>query len=292
MQPIDWYKESITPVSFPAGYGYTTLSSVWQNQIPLFWLGGLNFYRPAYYAGPGWAPQLSPAAVQPYAAASQVATTTTVQNNLTTYYSDPYLVRAAVDFPNPDAVDARVSNGTAFANFSYRINALNTYGNTQDYFLTFPVPKATRIYTVPYSLSSAGDYNGGTYSYVNPKFVSSTNAIDVYVDGLPVYSSAGFFDHARTYANAFQKLETSFGQQIFDPNVLIYLGKIPAGGSFTVDLVIRAEATADSSTCGTTYLTGYSGNKLEYNCLDMNERISIPESGSGISFKVFSMVLN
>jgi len=95
-------------------------------------------------------------------------------------------------------------------------------------------------------------------SGVNVPSASSRSAFDVYVDGLPVFSDANYFDHNAAYEDAFGSLTTSFGLQAPLPNVLIYLGKIPPGGNFTVDVVMRAEATANAPTCGTQQFIGFS----------------------------------
>jgi hypothetical protein len=228
---------------------------------------------------------------QPFAAQESVAFTPFNQGNWKTVYSNSYMVRAAVDFPTGHGVTAEVSNGTAYTDFNYRITAVNNYGAPEDYFLTFPTPKSSRTVSPAFSLSSSSDSNGGTYSYINPQSASSTSAFDVYVDGLPVYSTASFFDHAATYTDPFQKLETSFGAAPVSPNVLIYLGKIPAGNSFTVDLVMHAEATANAPQCGTQTFPTLNPPEVQYNCFDLDETFPIPSANSAISFKVFALQL-
>jgi hypothetical protein len=203
------------------------------------------------------------------------------------------VVRAAVNFPANASVEARVSNGSANADFNYRVTGTNNNAAALDYFLSFPAPKFSRTETVAYSLSSPSDSNGGTYSYVNTKSAGSRSAIDIYVDGLPVFTSASYFDHNSAYEDAFGKLEWTAGAQVADPNVLIYLGKIPSGGSFTVDVVERAEAAANSTTCGYTDFIGFQTPYSHVNnCFDLKETVSIPTTNNSIAVNVFSLVVN
>jgi hypothetical protein len=278
------------PAAQPAGTDFSTLSSIWHNQLPLVYLGFFDFYRPTYYMGAGWAPPSTPTAPQPYTGGLGLPTHTVTTNNLITTYSNPYVVRAEVDFSNPDGVTAMVSNGWAYADFNYRVYALNSSGSAKDYYLYFPNVKTNRSVQVPFSLSSPSDPGGGTYSYVNPPWALSASSADVYVDGLPVYSSASVFDHPPTSTDAFQKLETTFGTTVTNPFILIYLGKIPSGNSVTADLVIHAEANADSPKCGTQYFSNYYDPPptLQNNCLSLIESIPIPAVSGNVKFEVLS----
>jgi hypothetical protein len=298
LQPIDWNQEAIAAENtrrtlFPT-YQSSTVSSVWQDEIPLFFLGGaFNVYRPTYYGGSPWPPQQNVALQEPYAGSSQMATTSSVSGNWKTTYSNPYVVRAAVNFPAPANVEARVSNGSANADFNYRMTTTNGSGVARDYFLTFLTPQLGRTVAIPYSLSSSSDSNGGTYSYINPPSASSRSAFDVYVDGLPVFSDANYYDHNAAYQDAFGSETFNFGLQAPLPSVLIYLGKIPSGGNLTVDVVMRAEATANSPNCGTTQYMGFQPPyDLQKNCFDLDETISIPANNPSVAMSVFSLVLN
>ncbi len=285
-QPFNWEP----PAGQTAGTDFSTLSSIWHNQLPLVYLGFFDFYRPTYYMGAGWAPPSSPTPQQPYAGGLGIPTHTITTNNLITTYSNPYVVRAEVDFASPNGVTASVSNGWAYANFNYRTYVLNSNGSAQDYYLYFPNVATNRTVQVPFSLSSPSDPGGGTYSYINVPWAYSASSIDVYVDGLPVYSSASTFDHPPTSTDAFQKLETTFGTTVTKPYILIYLGKIPSGGSFTTDLIMHAEANADSTKCGSQYFANYYDPPptLQYNCLVLNESLPIPAAGGNILFQVLS----
>lgn len=288
-EPVDWGAEGVNP-SQPAGNDFSTLSSIWHNQIPLVILGFFNFYRPTYYMGPGWAPQWSPTQVEPYAGNLGIPTHSTTQNNLITTYSNAYVVQAAVDFANPNGVRATVSNGWAYADFNYRVNVINSNGSAQNYYLRFPNVTTNRTITIPYNLSSSSDSNGGTYSYINPPSFFSASSMDVYVEGLPVYSNANAVDHPPTSTDAFQQLPINFGTSVPNPYILIYLGKIPSGGSFTTDLVMHAEANANSTKCGTQYFPNYYDPPptLQNNCLLVNENLPIPAANGNIKFEIFS----
>ena len=78
MQPVNW-NEVVNSQNQPAAASsqYSTLSSVWHDQLPIIWLGGWNFYRPSWYSGPGWAPQESANVEQPFAAVKAIPTFTT-----------------------------------------------------------------------------------------------------------------------------------------------------------------------------------------------------------------------
>jgi len=128
---------------------YSTVSTVWQDQIQVIWLGGWNVYRPEYYAGTGWSPQAGPAVVQPAPIESAVATVPKLATNPQETYSNPYVVRSAVDFGPGNGVNARVSNGKAYTDFNYRVSTTNNNGSTRDYFLTFPTPNSKRTVGLP-----------------------------------------------------------------------------------------------------------------------------------------------
>lgn len=267
----------------PSQYENSTLSSVWHDQLPLIYLGNWMFYRPAWYAGNNWAPQWSVLLQQPYAAERDVPTQTSVSGNVTTYYSNPYVVKAAVDFPNLSDVQARVANGTAHADLSYRVMATNTSGQTADYYISLPTPKLTRKYSEPYS------YNNNVYAYPNYGSAASMSAFEIYVDGLPVFSQSSMLEHPKLSADAHVKLETAFGPSaIPNPTVLIYLGKIPANNTFTVDMVVRAEATA-AATCGTSFTNSFGQEYITKQCLDLTETAPIPVANSSIALKVFAL---
>jgi hypothetical protein len=48
--------------------------------------------------------------------------------------------------------------------------------------------------------------------------------MDVYVDGLPVFTMGTLLQHDNQNTDAFQQLETTFGDAPQNPTVVIYLG--------------------------------------------------------------------
>jgi len=283
-QGVSWsYVVANQNNTLPSQFENSTLSSVWHDQLPLIYLGNWMFYRPAWYNGNNWAPQWSVLLQQPYPAERDVPTQTSVSGNVSTYYSNQYVVRSAVRFPNPSDVQAEVANGTAHADMNYRVMVTNTSGQTADYFISLPTPKLTRKYTEPFS------YNNGAYAYPNYGSAASMSSFEIYVDGLPVFSQNSMLEHPKSSADAHVKLETSFGPNaIPNPTVLIYLGKMAANATFTVDMVVRAEATAAAS-CGTSFMSSFGQEYITKNCLDLTETAPIPVANSSIALKVFAM---
>lgn len=294
MQQIDWNNRAIPDSTqfyvppFFASYWDSTMTSVWESQLPLLWLGGLNFQRQSYYGPSGWPAQQSILLAQPYTGSEQVPTTSSQSGNWKTTYSNPYVVRAAVNFPSADGVEAQVSNGSANADFNYRMVAQNNNGAEQSYFLSFPASVSKHDETLAYSLSGQGDPGGGTYAYYNPPYAGSRSSMDIYVDGLQVYTSAGYFDHNSNYQDQWTNLQWTAGAAPAPgSSVLIFLGSLQPGASFTVDVVMRSEAASTATYCGNTdYLEFSPPNDHQINCFILKETIPIPAANSSVAFKL------
>jgi hypothetical protein len=173
--------------------------------------------------------------------------------------------------------DGGATGAAADARLSYRAQITNTSKLTLDYFVDLRVPAITGGPQPAYSLCCSGDSNGGTYEYMRPKGWNAQAAVDLLVDGLPVWSSeqTALDPNDGTSGGPFDELDVAWDQPAGPSTTTLFLGRIAPGGSLTVTMVIRADVNDLAPDCGTQAPGSYLSHTYTLHCFDMSKQIAL-----------------
>ncbi len=201
--------------------------------------------------------------------------------------------RAAVDFAWQPVLGGsrkmsvqtwKSGSGANVVGIAIRINTPSS--GAQKTYLEFDVPVLARGWRDAY-------YVGGPSGYqpisTDPKRVQTRSAVDVYVNGLPVWSSQS--NHLRPQRdNDSQDIQLlQWGPKLEDDKVTLFLGTLPAGSTRTVTMLIRTDLRVDAPTCkhDTEYSVGYERCHVQMESLTLPAQTVV--SGGGpyqfISYK-------
>jgi hypothetical protein len=181
---------------------------------------------------------------------------------------------------------------TAAVNYSVRVQQFSMPAN--DYFIILNHPTIQRVVQAAYSLQSGGPGgSGGTYQYFSPNSARARAAVDILVDGLPVWSYESTYMYPENTADyAWEKVETTWGHTL-DPNsqTKLYLGRLGAGKSMTITFIVRTDAHANAPQCGTQ--SGSWNNPDVKRCFDLTQAVSMNGLETGpVSFLVYAKRLD
>jgi hypothetical protein len=206
-------------------------------------------------------------------------------------FNSNFYRRAAVDFPNigTRAVSSLTSkSGEARAAYSHHLRLSTTAG-----------PPATIIeFTRP--THSAGRAQA-TYLIDNfiltygPKSAASRSSVDIYVNGLPVWSRENTFHRPANFSGN-DGINLTWDSQFNGGTEILYLGRLAAGSTMLISYVMSTEARADAPQCGKTSHT-YPAGPTEVNCFTISESLSLPATqplralAPSFSFDVYSKPL-
>lgn len=160
--------------------------------------------------------------------------------------------------------------GTGSAVVSMTIRVTPTA--TKAHYLEFAVPQTT-----PRGWQEAG-YVGGPSGNEPiskmPKQVQSRSAVDVYVDGLPVWSGAShILKPLRWDPPYLSYLGMKWGEALDDGSTMnLYLGQLTAGVPRTIALVFRTDLRTNADTCYTDTQYGQSYQR----CDSRREGLTLP----------------
>lgn len=163
--------------------------------------------------------------------------------------------RAAVDFDSVNHISAaprrvnvqswRSGSGTSATSLAVRL-AVPASGSMRT-FVQFAVPTLVRS-------GQNAKYVGGPDETETIQTAAARlqgrAAVDLYVDGLPVWSSESHVllpQRLRT-ANK-EPFELKWDKALGSDKVTLYLGSLPAGSQHTVSLVMRSDLRVDAQTC-------------------------------------------
>ena len=161
----------------------------------------------------------------------------------------------------------KTGSGASAVSHGLRINT-PAVGPKRTY-LEFRVPALLTSWVVPKKL---GGPSGFEWVYTEAERLQTRAAVDVYVDGLPVWSSAVHRLQPKRWGAELNPLRVDWGQPLADDLVTLYLGQLPAGSSRTVAVVMRAESRIEAPDCvsATEYGTTYR------RCYALREGMSLP----------------
>ncbi|MFN7935181.1 MAG: hypothetical protein U0R19_17760 [Bryobacteraceae bacterium] len=132
----------------------------------------------------------------------------------------------------------------AVTSYSYKIEH---YGAAQDYFLNIQHPTFQRTVDSAYTLTPGS--NGGTYIYTKPTNANSRATVEIYADGLPVWSSESSYQYPKGQATyAWDNVGTNWGKASAAGFSTLYLGKLNAGSTVILTMVVRTAVNVEMST--------------------------------------------
>ena len=184
------------------------------------------------------------------------------------------------------------TTGWAVAAGNYSVRTEHYSSMALDYFILLNHPKYLRSIQAAYDLVPGS--NGGTYLYKKPTSARARAAVDVLVNGLPVWTSESTYMFPEgTASYAWDKIETTWGNTVTaNGQTRLYLGKLNAGASITITFIVRTDVHAVADQCGTANWGYYSPD--EKRCFDLTQTVQLTssESGGPVSFSVYAKQLN
>jgi hypothetical protein len=222
-----------------------------------------------------------------------------VQGGATFQYSPPTSRTATADMASSPkrvaSTTATDGRGVASAAATYSARIAHTGSTARDYFLELKVPAFDRAVTPAYDLCCSGDPNGGTYTYHRPTSAKTRAAVDLYADGLPIWSSESIYRYPElANGSPFDEQLFHWGKDAGPATSTLYLGRLSAGKSLTVSMVSRTNVNAKASDCGMEDVTGPfdTDPELLLHCLSIREEIDLKRGGDGapVGFRIFSKV--
>lgn len=207
------------------------------------------------------------------------------------YYDSNYWQRADVSFSSSlkSTSSQTFASGSANTVLAYHIHVTNNAATARDYFVDFSVPKPNRTINAAYTLIP-GD-NGGTYSYYKQKSAFSRSQVEVLADGLPVWTQSSTYNFPDDFVGyAWDKINIDWGSKESN-RVLLYLGKLPAQSSLTLEYIVRTDARADAKECGIESSDPWNP-QYYHHCFNLIETRSLPavttRAGYALDFKVYA----
>jgi hypothetical protein len=177
--------------------------------------------------------------------------------------------------PNVATVQTwKTGSGASVVSYGIRLTT-PTGSGTPPTFLRFKVPERLRALQTTYYLQSY------QYFYSSPDRAQSRAAMDVYVDGIPVWSSElNSLVPKRYHMTYSTQLELDWDQPLDGSEVTLFLGRLPAGSTRTLALVMRADLRVDGpASCRT-----YANNGSFQSCHSQREGMTLPGFDSGGQF--------
>lgn len=279
LQNVNWTASAKLPMDTgTATYNYSTRE-----------IAGISAENSTYYQSPPWTPAwLSSSPQLPKLERSQPTPAT---SGNVSYASNVYQDASVNLTAAPGLAESRIfKSGSAQALANLSVHLVHTAAQPADYFVTVYVPKFTITFDAAYSIWLGSDDNGGTYDYMNPEQLRMRTAADLYVNGLPVWSSEQTYRYPEDNASSpWDKVETFWGRYQASNSDLLYLGRLKTGDSLTLSLAARGNVVSKAPDCGTEY-GGYPFDPYQViHCADASASVSLPGAETGTpGFTVFA----
>lgn len=167
----------------------------------------------------------------------------------------------------------KTGSGASAASFAVRISL--PAGPARPAFLRFEVPQLVRDWE--YAKQIAGP-SGNQPLTTMPKRLQARSAVDVYVDGLPVWSSQSLRLLPQRYNPTLPgTVDLATGPALNGGMVTLFLGTLPAGSVRTAVIVLRSDLRVDAPTCHTESNAAFSD---PHRCDAQIEGLSLPSKSS------------
>jgi hypothetical protein len=226
---------------------------------------------------------------------SRQANTPAPTSSLT--WASPYYSLAKIDMAaTPTVVSSRnFTTGWARSVMNYSVHVEHNSSTPLDYFVLLDNPKYLLGVSPGYTLQPGGPGGGGgTYLYKSPNAARARAAVDVLVDGLPVWSSESNYMYPEGTADyPWDKLLSTWGNTVTENGqTKLYLGKMSAGKAITVTFVVRSDTFVDGDGCGTAY--GGWNTPDEKRCFDLTQTVQLPHvsNSSPVGISLYAKNLN
>jgi hypothetical protein len=193
--------------------------------------------------------------------------------------------RSAVDFSSQPVLSGsrkmsvqtwKSGSGASVVGIAIRINTPSS--GSKPTYLEFDVPVLARGFRDAYFV---GGPSGDQPIYTDPKRAQTRSAVDVYVNGLPVWSSQSNHLRPRRDNDSQDVQLLQWGPKLEDDKVTLYLGRLPAGSTRTVTMLIRTDLRVDAPTCkhDTEYSVGYERCHVQMESLTLPAQLISSSSG-------------
>jgi hypothetical protein len=197
-------------------------------------------------------------------------------------------------FPTKRVTSGTFGSGTVAAAVSYVVRIEHTGSDPLDYFVDLQVPADKRTVTPAYDLCCSGDPNGGTYSYHRPKAAQARGAIDLYANGLPVWTNEDTYLYpGLPNSNPFDHIDFLWGKPAGPATTTLFLGRLHGGDTVTVTEIARTDVKGNATDCGVEGPFGFYPNlDFTVHCLELRQDIEMVSGGAAqpVGFDVYSRV--
>jgi hypothetical protein len=278
---LDWNASAAKPKVSGATISWFTLAT-----------GQIDTEAGPYFVAAPWTAAL---AAQPtYPLLQHQAINAPYTQGTSTFEYDTQQSRLAlVDMVQGKKVQASTAfkgSASAAATLTYRARIDHTSAQALDYFIDLAVPLQQLGAQPGYNLCCSGDPDGGTYNYIRPKSWAARGEVDVYVDGLPVWSSANTAIYPDDPGGTpFDSVQVAWDKPKPPDSTTLYLGRLSSGQSMTITLEVRTDARADSD-CGIQPPGSYLSHTYEIHCYRLSEsaQMSGGSGGQPVGFSLYS----
>lgn len=170
----------------------------------------------------------------------------------------------------------KTGSGAAVA--SYGVRLVTPAGTARRTYLEFVLPTATRGWQEAYYVGGPSGYQP---FYTTPERLQARQAVDVYVDGLPVWSSASNLLLPQRFNPPYsQRLRLDWDRPLTGGDTAtLFLGTLPAGQSYALTVVLRTDLRVQAPTCKNDSEFGVSYQR----CHSQVEALSLPARSTGSS---------
>lgn len=157
----------------------------------------------------------------------------------------PYLYSAPAAERRLDVQTFRSGSGASAVSYAVRIEA--PPGSARPTYLRFAVPTQVRAQQL------ASDNGGAGQPVVTyPKHLQARSIVDVYVDGLPVWSAQSMLLRPRRFPSSLgTTLALEWDQPLDGGTATLFLGSLPPGSVRTAVIVLRSDLRVENPTCYT-----------------------------------------
>lgn len=163
----------------------------------------------------------------------------------------------------------KTGSGASAVSYAIQLTTPNNHLPRRTY-LEFSVPELTRGWQYA---GYVGGPSGNQPITTSPKRVQTRAAVDVYIDGLPVWSSESNLLIPQRFDPPYdQQIKVQWGPALAADKVTLFLGTLPAGSTRTVAMVIRTDLRVDAPTCHNDTEWGQTSQR----CHSQLEALSLP----------------
>jgi hypothetical protein len=258
--------------------------------------GSIDTEPTPYFATPPWSALFLPFPTLPWL--QRLTPTVPYMDGKSTFTyanSNSRLTRVnMLAIPTKHVLSESFGSGTVAAAVSYTVRIEHTGSDPLDYFVDLQVPADTRTAAPGYDLCCPGDPNGGTYTYHQPKAAQARGAIDLYANGLPVWTNEDTYLYpGLPNSSPFDHIDFLWGKAAGPATTTLFLGRLHSGDTLTVTEIVHSDVQANAPDCGIEGPFGFYPN-FDYtvHCLELRQDIQMQSGGVAqpVGFNVYSRV--